>query len=58
MPQIKAPTLAPAAEAEQPDVSAARIGVLLVNLGTPDGTDFWPMWRYLRNSCPTRASSR
>ena len=25
-----------------------RIGVLLVNLGTPDGTDFWPMWRYLR----------
>jgi protoporphyrin/coproporphyrin ferrochelatase len=25
-----------------------RTGVLLVNLGTPDGTDFWPMWRYLR----------
>ena len=25
-----------------------KIGVLLVNLGTPDGTDFWPMWRYLR----------
>jgi ferrochelatase len=25
-----------------------RIGVLLVNLGTPDGTEFWPMWRYLR----------
>jgi ferrochelatase len=25
-----------------------RIGVLLVNLGTPDGTSFWPMWRYLR----------
>ena len=24
------------------------VGVLLVNLGTPDGTDFWPMWRYLR----------
>jgi len=25
-----------------------RIGVLLVNLGTPDDTSFWPMWRYLR----------
>ncbi|UCI09162.1 ferrochelatase [Mesorhizobium sp. B1-1-8] len=25
-----------------------RIGVMLVNLGTPDGTDFKPMWRYLR----------
>ncbi|HTV71156.1 MAG TPA: ferrochelatase [Rhizobiaceae bacterium] len=28
--------------------SAGKIGVLLVNLGTPDGTDFAPMWRYLR----------
>ena len=28
--------------------AARKIGVLLVNLGTPDGTDFWPMWRYLR----------
>jgi protoporphyrin/coproporphyrin ferrochelatase len=27
---------------------AGKIGVLLVNLGTPDGTDFWSMWRYLR----------
>ncbi|WP_107991036.1 ferrochelatase [Breoghania corrubedonensis] len=25
-----------------------KIGVLLVNLGTPDGTDYWPMRRYLR----------
>lgn len=25
-----------------------KIGVLLVNLGTPDGTDYWSMWRYLR----------
>src|SRR5262245_54577040 len=25
-----------------------KIGVLLVNLGTPDGTDFRSMWRYLR----------
>ncbi len=27
---------------------SARIGVMLVNLGTPDGTSFGPMWRYLR----------
>jgi ferrochelatase len=48
MPQIQAPALAPAATAEQPAVSAARIGVLIVNLGTPEGTDFWSMRRYLR----------
>ena len=34
--------------AGHPLVRAGRIGVLLVNLGTPDGTSFWPMWRYLR----------
>jgi ferrochelatase len=48
MTQIKAPALAPTAEAEQPGVSAARIGVLIVNLGTPEGTDFWSMRRYLK----------
>src|SRR5438309_10174732 len=26
---------------------AGRIGVLLVNLGTPDATDYWSMRRYL-----------
>jgi ferrochelatase len=25
-----------------------RLGVLLVNLGTPDGTGYWPMRRYLK----------
>jgi len=25
-----------------------KIGVLLVNLGTPDGTSYWPMRRYLK----------
>jgi len=25
-----------------------KIGIMLINLGTPDGTDFGPMWRYLR----------
>ena len=34
--------------AGHPPVAKPRMGVLLVNLGTPDGTDFWPMWRYLR----------
>jgi ferrochelatase len=27
---------------------AGKIGVLLVNLGTPDGTDYWSMRRYLK----------
>lgn len=31
-----------------PSTKAAKVGVMLVNLGTPDGTDFKPMWRYLR----------
>jgi ferrochelatase len=31
-----------------PPMKPRRIGVLLVNLGTPDGTDFRSMWRYLR----------
>ena len=33
--------------AGHPPVEAGRIGVLLVNLGTPDGTGYWPMRRYL-----------
>jgi protoporphyrin/coproporphyrin ferrochelatase len=32
---------------EHPPVAAGKIGVLLVNLGTPEGTDYWPMRRYL-----------
>ena len=34
--------------ADHPPVAAGRIGVLLVNLGTPDATDYWPMRRYLK----------
>ncbi|MFC3325321.1 ferrochelatase [Mesorhizobium cantuariense] len=34
--------------AGHPPVKTGKIGVMLVNLGTPDGTDFKPMWRYLR----------
>jgi ferrochelatase len=34
--------------AGHPNVRYGRVGVLLVNLGTPDGTDYWSMRRYLR----------
>jgi ferrochelatase len=33
---------------DHPPVKWGRIGVLLVNLGTPDATDFWSMRRYLK----------
>ncbi len=29
-------------------VATGKIGVLLLNLGTPDGTDYWSMRRYLK----------
>jgi protoporphyrin/coproporphyrin ferrochelatase len=35
-------------QAEHPPVARGRIGVLLVNLGTPDATDYWSMRRYLK----------
>src|SRR5437764_14221368 len=41
---------APAAALRPPDhvpIAAGRIGVLLVNLGTPEATDYWSMRRYL-----------
>jgi protoporphyrin/coproporphyrin ferrochelatase len=31
-----------------PAVKIGKIGVMLVNLGTPDGTDYWSMRRYLK----------
>ena len=34
--------------AGHPPVASGRIGVLLVNLGTPDATDYWSMRRYLK----------
>ena len=39
---------ATALPADHPPVAKGRIGVLLVNLGTPDGTDYWSMRRYLQ----------
>ncbi|MGO6902557.1 ferrochelatase, partial [Rhizobium ruizarguesonis] len=34
--------------ADHPVVKSGKVGVLLVNLGTPDGTDYTSMRRYLR----------
>lgn len=31
-----------------PRVNYGRVGVVLLNLGTPDGTDYWSMRRYLK----------
>ena len=33
---------------DHPPVAERRIGVLLLNLGTPEGTDYWSMRRYLK----------
>jgi protoporphyrin/coproporphyrin ferrochelatase len=43
-------TTAPAAAlpSDHPQLRPQRIGVLLLNLGTPDGTDYWSMRRYLK----------
>lgn len=35
------------APADHPSVPTAKIGVLIANLGTPDGYDYWSMRRYL-----------
>ena len=32
----------------RPVVRHGRVGVLLLNLGTPDATDYWSMRRYLK----------
>ena len=32
---------------DHPAVNFGKVGVLLVNLGTPEATDYWSMRRYL-----------
>ena len=44
-PATTVPKYAPDAH---PAVAHGKIGVLLLNLGTPDGTSYWPMRRYLK----------
>ncbi|WP_323763845.1 ferrochelatase [Marinovum sp.] len=43
-PQASCPAHAPD---DHPTLPAQRVGILLANLGTPDGTDYWSMRRYL-----------
>src|SRR5690606_37516334 len=46
---VKSPAAQPGQPASrQVPVRPAKVGVMLLNLGTPDGTEFKPMWRYLR----------
>ncbi len=35
------------APADHPKIKPAKVGILLANLGTPDGYDYWSMRRYL-----------
>ena len=37
----------PHAPADHPKVRMGKVGILLANLGTPDGYDYWSMRRYL-----------
>jgi len=34
--------------ADHPEPATGKLGVLLLNLGTPEGTDYWSMRRYLK----------
>ena len=47
-----------AAPSDHPAVIYGRIGVLLLNLGTPDGTSYWPMRRYLKEFLSDRRADR
>lgn len=40
-------TRPPHSDADHPKVSFGKVGVILCNLGTPDGTDYWSVRRYL-----------
>jgi ferrochelatase len=44
----KRPAKSPNLPKRHPKLPPRRIGVLLVNLGTPDATDYWSMRRYLK----------
>lgn len=53
MASLTEPSPAPATASgsrpsDHPKIETGKVGVLLVNLGTPEGTDFAPMRRYLR----------
>src|SRR6185437_12825484 len=43
-----ASAFAGAEPAGHPQIASGKIGVLIVNLGTPEATDYWAMRRYLK----------
>jgi ferrochelatase len=45
--ELPQPAAAGVLPADHPAVKPQRIGVVLMNLGTPDATDYWSMRRYL-----------
>ncbi|GGC63853.1 ferrochelatase [Chelatococcus reniformis] len=47
-PPVAALPQVAARPADHPAAPTGRIGVLLLNLGTPEGTDYWSMRRYLK----------
>ena len=48
MSNVASSQTAQVAPKNHPKIASGRIGVLLVNLGTPEGTGYWPMRRYLQ----------
>ncbi|WP_018699708.1 ferrochelatase [Amorphus coralli] len=46
--QLRRPAVATVLPKDHPPVRFGRVGVLIVNLGTPEGTDYWSMRRYLK----------
>ena len=47
-PAFRSVAESPALPNGHPPVKGGKVGVLLLNLGTPDGTDYWSMRRYLK----------
>lgn len=45
---VTLPDARTALPSDHPPIASRRIGVLLVNLGTPEATDYWSMRRYLK----------
>lgn len=46
-PKVEADAQAVALPADHPPIHGVKVGLILANLGTPDGTDYWSMRRYL-----------
>jgi len=46
--EFRRPSVAAVLPKDHPPVRFGRVGVLIVNLGTPEATDYWSMRRYLK----------